>query len=86
MSAAQRRLAGEPKERPDLFLSSHIGDSGVAGNNSRSSCMLDFFAVLVLCGPMYQSVSWSFQNIFAQPPRQGASHWKDSALPGHFNR
>ena len=31
-----------------LGLVCHIGDSGVAGNKLRSSCVLDFLAVLVL--------------------------------------
>ena len=58
-----------------LGLVCHIGESGVAGNKLRSSCMPDFLAALVLLPPCprYQSVSWSFQDILAQSPPQGAS-------------
>ena len=57
MPAAQRRLAGEPKAMPVAFsflvayflgLVRHIRDSSVAGNQHRSSRILDFFVVLVL--------------------------------------
>ena len=37
-----------------LGLVCHIGDSGVAGNELRFSCILDFLAVLVLFVPVLQ--------------------------------
>ena len=53
-----------------LDLAWHIANSSVAGNKLRSSRMLEFLAVLVLLVPC--TTSWSFQDILAQPPPQGA--------------
>ena len=83
MPAAQRRLAGEPKARLDLFsqaaymlgLVCHIGDSSVAGNKLRSSRWLEFPAVLVLLVPCtnQSTISRFLKDILACPPPQGAS-------------
>ena len=54
-----------------LGLVCHIGDSGVAGNQLRSSCMPDFLAALVLFVPCINRFLGPFMIFWRSHPRRG---------------
>ena len=70
-----------------LGLLCHPGDSGVAGNQTRSSRMLEFFAVLVLPAPCTYLFIDPLQEILAQPAPQGTSTitWYEICLLYRFS-
>ena len=81
--AAQRRLAGEPKASPDIFLSSRIYARSCLKywwfeRRRKPTSLLALGSISLPFSrppcPMYQSaILRPFQNILAQPPPQGAN-------------